>query len=248
MTYTSLNHIVQSYINRKGYTKHWYFQSLKHASDCLREMHFDGMLTVRPKKIPVNAHNGVPLPCDFVELLKLGIAVGQLVRPLVPHSGINRLNAFDDSGEITTYTDSTSVSDLPVWGMGYVDIVSNDYGEHTGRMFGYKDAGLEDGYKLVREREEIQLSEKIVTDYVIMEYIGNGSHSDSATKVDALAQAPIEAYIDWQNDRLQAGNITSPKAMLFFGQMNKFRARKNPLTADAVKRIFNRSKSAAPKG
>lgn len=246
MTYTSLNHIVKSVLNQKGYPIHFYFQYLKHATDCLRELHFDSLRVVQTKKLPVDPDTkAVVLPCDYVDKIKVGVISGQRVIPLVQNDAINRLNNYDDAGNAIAW--GTSEDDRAIWRLTSYDTVQNEFGEHLGRDFGYKDANMGDGYKILRERGELQLSEFITAEYVILEYISDGTGlTDAATKVDPYAQKTIEAYIKWQGSP-NRDNPMSPEAEYYHQQHRVLRARKNPLTKADIIRIQNRERQGGPK-
>lgn len=248
MKYTSIDKITRSILAQKGYTIHWYFQTLKLASDALRELTLDSLLVVHTKKYPVNEYKAFPLPCNYVDWVKVGLIKGQFVRPLVQFDGINRLNNFDANGNPILYgrevVDTDYYWDVPEF---FRDILMNEYDEHKGRFFGHRQNGQYDGFKVLPERNEIQLSEYIDADYVVIEYISDGvSDADAATKVDINAQRAIEAYDFWKSSK-NRDNPFSPEAEAFNMAHRVLRARKNKLTADDVKRIINGNKTAAPK-
>lgn len=246
MLYTSLNHIVKSVLNQKGYTMHWYFQYLKYAADCLRELHFDTLKIVQTKKLPVTDYNAVILPCDYVDYVKVGVIYGQQVTPLVQHGGINRLNNYDDAGNKVLW--GNSEEDNRIWShSSLIYDGQNWFGEYLGREFGYKDSGLNDGFKVLPERGEIQLSEKITADYIILEYISDGTGlPDAATKIDPYAQRAIETYVIWKGSQ-NRDNPASPEAEAHYAQLRILRARKNKMTVDDIRRAINRNKQASPK-
>jgi hypothetical protein len=247
MKFTSLNHIVKSVLNQKGYSIHWYYQYLKYATDCLRELHFSTLRVIQTRKIPVNAYNAFPAPCNMVDWVKVGLPNGQFVRPLVQHDGINRLNNFDDDGNITTYSGTQTTGETTWAETGYWDVVVNDYGEHLGRNFGHRNSNIKDGFKFLPEREEFQLSEAISAEYAILEFISDGTElSDAATKVDALAQRAIETYVIWKGSK-NRDNDQSPEANGHWAAVRVLRARKDPLKKEDIVRAMNRSRTAGPK-
>lgn len=237
MQYTSLDGIVKSVLMQKGYTIHFYIQYLKLAGDCLRELHFDTLRVIQTVKLPVDRTNGVnivTMPCDYVDWVKVGIPYGQEVRPLVQNQGINRLNNYDSAGEKTSYGVAAC------WATGAYNTIINDYGEHMGRQYGHRQSGMTDGLKELRERGEFQLSELVETDWIILEYISNGTGlSDAATSVDPYAQRTIETYIEWKTSR-NRNNPISQEAEAFYAQLRILRARKNPLRPGDIIRMLNR--------
>lgn len=248
MLYTSLNHIVRSVLNQKGYSIHWYFQYLKYGTDCLRELHFDTMYCVQTVKLPVDEFGRVPLPCDYVDKTKVGLIVGQLVKPLVQHEGINRLSNLDDNGNVIAYgtTDPNAIDELTSpWANSAIWF--NDNGEYIGRDFGHKNSNNSDGYKILRERGELQLSEGIGAEFIILEYISDGTGlTDAATRVHPYAQKCIESYIFWKGSA-NRDNPLSPEAEEFNRKHRVLRARLAGWTVNDVKRALNRNKQATPK-
>lgn len=248
MVYTSLNHIVKSVLNQKGYTKHWYYQYLKLAADCLRELHFHSLKNVQTKKIPIDENFQAPFPCDYIAYSKVGLIVGQVVRPLVHARGINRLNNFDEDGNVINYGNATDgYTDEINWSSGIADVVQNENGEHIGRNFGNRTSNMGDGFKEIRERGVFQLSEQVDDDYLIVEYISDGTGlTDAATKVHPYAQQSIETYIEWKASP-NRNNNQSPEAIQHWAAVRKLRAAMNNMTVDDVKRIINRNKQSSPK-
>lgn len=58
----SLDIIVKAYLSKRGLSMHYYIEALSHAVDCMRELNFDTMKTVKTVKIPVNSYGAIPLP------------------------------------------------------------------------------------------------------------------------------------------------------------------------------------------
>ncbi len=247
MNYVSLDTIVRSTLMRRGYSLHWYVQFLKHSADCLRELGFDTLKNVNTKVIPVTAGNVVKLPCDFVDWTKVGTKVGQYVSSLTQNEAMNRLPNYS-GGQIANYGDGTIDSFYP--GFAVTWNYYNDLGEFDGEVYGAT-GGVQSGFKLIRERGIIQLSEQITATEMVLEYIGDGTFCDNATKIDPYAQATIEAYDIWQlkehNRNCGAGERQVAHNQ-FIVEHKKLRSRLNPITTNEIINIFNRSKTASVKG
>lgn len=244
MQYTSLDRIVRSVLNQNGLTMHWYFPFLKLAADCLRDQHFDRLRVVQCKKLEVDTRDrSVPLPCDYLDWVKVGVEVGQMVRPLVQMDSINRLNNYDENGQITTYGRATE-DDYDVWNRASLDITHNIHGEHIGRLFNFRTNNSREGFKEIRERGVIQLSEEVSADYIILEYISDGTQLvDAASKINPYATRTIETYIEWKKSP-NRNNIYSPEADQHFAAAKILRARMNPLTVADYRRIIKRNRQA----
>jgi len=171
-------------------------QFLKYGADCLRELSFDSLMNYRSVKLTLNEYNAVPLPCDYVDWIKVGLENGQMVRPLAQSDGYNRLNNFDDDGNKALYATPTTLAEnsLPLY-----EEAINVNGESVGRQFGFRGGNNPNSFKILRERNsgEIQFDISATGD-IILDYISDGMESDAATSVHPYAMASIEAYINWQ--------------------------------------------------
>lgn len=328
MKYSSLDKIVKGYLLQKGYPIHFYIDFLVYAQRAFEELHFDTIGNVQTKKITINSYNAATLPDDYLDWIKVGVANGQFVRPLVNRPGMNRINNFDSTGAIaflstivpgTLYTNGTyngvpltggtgtgatgtitisggavTLVTLVSAGKGYTDgdilsaaaaniggtgsgftVVSstkipfgdpgaeyisswpwygytvqwNDRLEYTGRNYGAR-LDRSDTYKILPERNEIQLHNSIDATSIILEYISDGSLIDNATQVNPYAKATIEAYINWkwkENNR-SYGEGERMRAQRQFDHQNRIlRARMNPLTIQDIKASIYMNTSAAPK-
>lgn len=253
MKYYTVDSIVRNVLLRRGYPLHWYVQFLVSAKDCLREMALDSMPIINTALIDVETTgNYINLPCDFVDWTKVGIRVGQYVKPLVQRDSINRLHHYDSDGNIDNYEDTTDVptdADTPIiFGspVFFWDTVTWDtYGEFTGRLYGFSGAGSNfDTFKYLPERNQIQLNQNLQVDKIVLEYISDGMSCDAATQVDVYAVATIEAYIIWQLKE-QGRHYTMGERQLaereYLKQYDIFRARMNPLTIEDLRRAIYRN-------
>lgn len=232
-----------------GYPIHYYLQFLKYGADALREMTFDSMRVVNTVRLPVSDYKSVVLPCDFVDWIKVGYESGQYIVPLVAQDAINRLNKFDDAGAKTTFGDASDTIDTILWPVGY-QTYFNNYGEWMGGVFGHGAGYQGDTFKFLPERNEIQLNEALALTEIVLEYVSDGQTSTASTRIDPYAQSSIEAYIDWKykshSTRFGPGEVNIARAE-FYNQHRIYRARKNPLTPEKIKRIFNQGYKAVIK-
>ena len=241
---------------RKGYSLHWYLQGLKAGSDCLRELTFDTLRNINTVKLLVSATGTVDLPCDFVDWVKIGVSIDQYVKPLTQKDGINRLQNLDNSGQPIDYPNDSLIvptNDLFSnfysgfwWGNGF----TTD-GQYLGGWYGFNAGNNQDGFKVIRERSQIQLDENSGADFVILEYISDGQSSDSATQIHPYAQATIEAYVHWQfkEHNRSIGEGEKQRAQLLFSNAHaRLRSRLNGLTKSDIQRIVRKAYGSAIKG
>lgn len=236
-----------------GYTLHYYIQALKSASDCLRELTFDTLQNVNTVNLTLSDSGSADLPCDYVDFVKVGVPYSQYVRPLVQKDSINRLQNKDTSGNPIPYSNAIdvtygdTVSVPPFFESDYI----NDNGEPLGRLFGFNAGWIQDGFKILRERGQIQVDQQLCATSTYLEYISDGQCSDNATKVHPYAQKTIEAYILWQfkqHSRAYGSQERELAKNEFSTQRRILRARMNGLTAQDIKRIVRKSYSATIKG
>jgi hypothetical protein len=233
MKFTSIRAIAKSVLLQTQRPLHYYLQAIKSASDCLRELHLSHLRVVNTRRLTVNSYGAVDLPCNTVDIVQVGLPVGQFVRPLHQQQGINRLVNLDSTGAKVTYGSIATDAENIVGGT----IMYNDNEEAIGRFFGFNDGLLTDTYKFLPERNQIQLNEDLGATEIILVYIDNGSYCDAATKVDPLAQDCIEKYIKWQFSP-NKDNQLSPEGRTYTLALRILRARKSGVTLEDIKRVF----------
>lgn len=252
MTLYTLDSICRSAILKKRYSLHWYVDCLLAAVHCLRELSFDDLRTVNTKLIPVDKVLSVAeLPADFVDEVQVGVRIGQLVKPLVPQDSINNLQNFNASMQPIPYNETNPDGSNPfplyyggLLGTWWNTSHYNNYGEPTGRFYGFGTGAQYDTYKIIKQRNQIQINETLSVDSIVLQYISSGIDADAATQVDPYAVATIEAYIMWQlkEHRSDIGEGEKERAKAaYINQREILRARKNPLTLDVLKRIISKN-------
>ena len=255
MIYTSLDTIVRNYLFQKGYPMHFYLQSLNYARNCLRELTFDSLHIVNTRNITVDSNSVANIPEDCVDIIKVGVPYGQFVRPLIPDNRISRLQNHDSSGNITYYgdpatslitTNSTGFVVPLLWTTNTI----NNFGENIGREFGFGAGSEPDTYRIIPERNEIQLNENSNVTKIIIEYISDGSDANAATGVPAYAEQTILEWIGWQmkehNRTSGLGERQVAKAQYQLAH-KQLRSRLNSISIDELKRIINRHNQGSPK-
>ena len=138
MTYISLDSIVIKFLLDNGYPIHWYFQTLSNSVEVLRELHFDVLKSVNIVPLTINHYHAADLPCDYVDFTKVGVMVGQFVRPLVQRESINRMTNVVNNvkSDYPSGNNSEGVyypNGSPGFGFAWSTNIWNDYGENVGR-------------------------------------------------------------------------------------------------------------------
>jgi len=245
MRYTSLHKVITGYLLQKRYPIHFYVEFLIYANRCLQELHFDTLGNVRVKKLPINEYGAVALPCDFMDWCKISVPIGEYTKPLANRPGLSRLNAFDSNGDKVAYSSvDTEVGTFnALFSNGWNTVRWNDKLESTGRGYGSR-GDQTNTFKVLLERNEIQVNSDIKATEIILEYISDGQESDNATRITPYAIATIEAYINWkykENARSYSETERSRAQREFDHQYRILRARKNSLTIADIKAIINRN-------
>lgn len=247
MKYTSLDSVIRRNLLAKRLPIHYYVEFLVHASTCLRELTFDTLRIVNTVELELNDYYAADLPCDYVDWTKVGIKVGQFVRPITQRDTINRLRNQDAQGDYTTYTDpATANQEFPFWPVFWWFQNIDDLGENTGRLYGFDTSDTVNGFKVIKERRQIQFTESIESTTIVLEYISDGQTSDNATQIDPYAQIAIESFINWK--RSPSADIDrSPEARSYFNQRRILRARMGQVTLADIRQILYRNYRASVK-
>lgn len=249
MRFNTLDQIVRNVLLSKRLSLHFYVEFLTHAANCLRELTIDTLQVINTIELIPNSYYAIDLPCDFVDDLSLGIPVGQYVKPIAKRDNINRLANTNTLGQKIPYgnpaiTDGTTgfFGFWPGW-TWYWNI--DDFGESTGRLYG---AGTisRNGYELIRERNQIQLTETFIGCKVVLQYISDGQCIDNATQITPMAFSCISAYINWKRGP-NADIDRSPEGIAWVNARKVLRARMDDLDIPSLKQILHSNYRGSPK-
>lgn len=240
MKYTTLHKVITGYLLQRRYPIHFYVEFLIYAQRCFQEIHYDTLGNVRTKKLPINEYGAVTLPCDFMDWCKIGVPNGQFVKPLANRPGLSRLNNFDSNGTKIAYPEVNNVFN-GIYG-GWNTVRYNDQLESVGRNYGSRGNQL-NTFKVLLDRNEIQVNIDIQANEIVLEYISDGQESDNATKITPYAISTLEAYINWkmkENGRSYSEYERTRAQRQFDQQHRILRARMNPLSIADIKSIINK--------
>lgn len=247
MDYANLDMITRRSLLERGLPIHYYIEYLSHHAAAIRELSKDTLHLVNTVYLPINSYGAVTIPSDFVDEVLVQVPLGQGIKTLVHQDWITPLRHKDATGAFAPYGNKTSSQDvwtLPYAGWGVLNMDS--YGQPTGRFFGAK-GGTDSGYKVLRERNEIQLSEDLLdSGGVVLIYVGSGQSADNATRIDFRAFAAIQAYADWKTSRNYANNM-SAEARNFYNEQRRLKQQMNELTIADIRNILASSYTAAIK-
>lgn len=240
----TLDNIVRSALADRGYPLHFYLQFLQYGIDALRMLNFDVLQSIKSVRLPVNSYKAVTLPCDFVDIVKLGTETGQYVVEWGPKDSLNRLNDFDANGNKIPYGDPESESGLLPndWEGFWLSNFVNDKGEHKGRIFNNFPA-FRNSYKLLRERNEIQLDTAFEGQEIVLEYISDGLTVDASNAIHPYAIDAIKAYIFWKmKEHARQYNLSERRIAedQFYNQLRLLKGRMNDMDYTTIVRAMAR--------
>lgn len=249
MIYSNLDVIVRRTLLERSMPLHYYLEYLVHCSSAVRELSFDTLRLINTEYLPVNNYGAVDLPADFVDDLGVYCPANGSMQQLPKSFILNPLRQRNSDGDFVPYenTDQQGITS-DIFGLQftwswYWNI--NDWGETTGRYFGAP-GGIQTGYRVFKERRQIQLSNDFIGSGIILQYISDGQRVDNATQIDAQAIACIQSYIDWKSSFNRA-NKNSPEASTFYNEKRRLVGRLNSLTISDIQNIIRNNIFAAIK-
>lgn len=255
MTKTTLDNIVRNMILKRRYPFCFYIDFLVAAVNCLRELNLDDLYVTNTVKLTPNSYNAIDLPNDYLDYVRVGIMAGQNVKNLVPTNKINAIVNRNSSFAPIKYNETRGNADAQtffgaLYPFYWNQVSYNEYGEFTGRLFGSGAGVQDDVFSVFPERNQIQLTENLSTEFVILEYISDGMNADNATQITPYAYSTIQAYIMWQmkaNTRTYSAGEVQLAKQEYIDERKILRARLDPMDMDAWKRKFQSASYASPK-
>jgi hypothetical protein len=245
MKFVTLDQIVRGALDSRGLTIHWYWDFMKHASVCLRELNLHHLRNIRSKILEIDKNGEAKLPCDYVDYVRVLAGISEVPIQMVRYPEMNRLPNIDEEGNQIPYP-PVHYGNM-TYHTRYLYRNRNFWGEYLGGDFGYNGTSYYKGFEIIRERCVIRFTSGIRLEKAVMDYIGDGSGCDAANKVHPYAQQSIEDYIDWYTEPQQRGNWLSPKAQKYKRSVEILRASLDPITTADISAIFNNAEIAAPK-
>jgi len=249
MIYTSLDAIIRRALLQNSMPIHWYAEYLFHSSSCLRELTIDTLKVINTKNLPIGDYGEVDLPDDYLDDIGVSFSTGATLKPIPHRDSINPLRIHNSAtGDFERQPTTTTLSQgglyFPFVGRTWYWNIS-DYSEPTGRLFG-SDGENPNGYKVIKERRQIQLYGEFSGGNMVLQYISDGQSVDNASMVDTLAFQTIQDFINWQSGP-NKNNEFSPEGKKYYNSKRKLRARLNDMTVEDIKNITRANYTAAIK-
>lgn len=250
MTFFTLDISVRRTLLEKGLPIHYYCEELFHQSAAIRELSKDSLQIINSADCAINSYGAIDFPSDFMDDIGVSLPFGGQLQPIPKNDTINRIRIHDtETGQFTPYLNNninTPANTIFGYAPGAVWFWNiNDWGEPTGRYFG-ANGGSISGYKVIKERRQIQLIGLPDTEHVILSYISNGQNIDNATQVDWRAFAAIQAYSGWKSSP-NRDIKDSYEAATYYNERRLMRAQFDDLTTVDIKNILRSNYTSAIK-
>jgi len=249
MEFATLDIIVRRSLLERGLPIQWYSEYLFHQSASIRELAKDTLKIINAANLPVNDYGAVDLPSDFKDDISVCIPVGGLLQPVPKKDSITPLRVHNPTTGIFEPRPDNGNADSGLLNFFGLDTAYfwywnvNEYGESTGGYYGGNGGSFLNGYKVIKERRQIQLTGSFTSTDVVLLYVSNGQKVDNATQVDWDAHAAIQAYCDWKSSP-NASIKDSAEARTYYNEKRLLRGNLNDLTLTDLRNII-RSKYTA---
>ncbi len=254
MSITSLDKIVRNLLLKNRYGLHYYLDFMLFAAECLKELTIDDLHVVNTKLLTVADDGTIEIPADYVDYVSVAIRVGQHTRPLVEDNSLNPLPNYDSNFQVQPYYNYTGTNggyfNQIMYPAIYNGVNTNDYGEPTGRNYGWAGGTGVDTFRVIKERGVIQINQHLGYCYIVLSYIGSGQSVDAATHIDIQADSTLKAYINWQrmeNSRTYNLGEKERGRQLYINERQILRARMSDLTLPKMARILQKNSRASPR-
>lgn len=238
---TKIDSIVRDVLLQKGLSAHYYIRLLSFGLECVKELELDIIGRIRSKVLTLDPNRRAPLPCGYVDWIRVGTNSGQYVINLGSTSKFNRRNN-EVGGTIVSYTDAESTVDISYTDYDDLDRWLNNNGEFVGRQFG-GNGTRRDQFMVVQEEGVIQFDISFEPgSTVTMDYISHDP-TDALASIHKYAESTVKAYMEWRYvSHLPRANgyDKSTAERTYYREMKKLIARKSDVTPEGVKRLIRR--------
>lgn len=254
MIFTTLDIITRRALLEDSMPIHFYFEYLIHGSTAIRELSYDTLKIINTANLPIDDYGAINLPDDFVDDLGCALPLGDGLIPIPKQNALSPLRVHSTTtGQFTPNTANVQTvledsNDNNFWGFSgawsyYWNVDS--YNEPVGRFYGMQ-GGTQQGYKLVKERRQIQFTANFIGGNAVLMYISDGQSIDNASQVDTLAFQAIRSFQEWKRSK-NANDENSPEGRAWYNQRRLLRARLNDVTIIDILNVVRNSYFAAPK-
>lgn len=212
----SIRYVVMSVLNRLGdYSMKQYMRILQMAIEGFNEelalYHTDCGIEV--VYLEMSDAKTVPLPCDFVDYLRIGIPINGKLRVISKHDKLlfprtffgsnygscigGAFSVLPGSGDSVGHTDSGDTDSDNSSGLPNALFFSDHYrnGQFVGGLYGLP-GGIDTAYyRIDYENRQIIFSGNIPRSEIVVEYLSNGLKIDGSSLIPRQTVAPLRTYV-----------------------------------------------------
>ena len=231
---TTIDSIVRQVIIEKSLMPHDYIRLLSFGLNCLKELELDSIGKVKTVILKPDQFSQAPLPCDYVDWVRVGQPNGEHFIQFGPTNKLHR-NKLVVDGQYTARESTTLGWESPyVYGWFYDHCPHPNFGGNPPRN---------DEFMILEEQGLVQFKVGYKEgDDVTMDYIYFDKTSASSN-VHKYAEETIKAYMEYKYllsiPRVQAYDKAEAKRN-YQEQRDILDRRLNDLTPEVVKRLFSR--------
>lgn len=230
---TKLDSIVRAIIIERGLLPHDYIRLLSFGLNCLKELNLDSIGKVKTVILKPDEYSQAPLPCDYVDWVRVGQPNGQYFIQFGPSNKLHRNKQLVDG----QYTPRASVE------LGWEsDYVYEWFDHYCHPNLGWN-LPRGDEFMILEEQDKIQFKigykagSEITMDYIYFD------KTSASSNVHKYAEETIKAYMEYKHmlafPKIQAYDKAEAKRN-YQEQRTILDRRLNDLTPEVVKRLFAR--------
>jgi len=234
----------------------------------IREMGFDMLKRVRSIKRTVDrTTNTVPLPDDFVDLIKIGLVGSDgLVYIFAENKNINMSQAYVSENNVVSADDASyleqrkedktatngisSVSGDPI-DEGFDSYIFRNflYGNYEGGLYGVGGGHHSGEYRINYDQNRIEIDTSTGADEVVIEYIADEARSENPT-IHVYAEEALRQYIYYKLIERKSSVPAPEKARAraeYFNELRRANSRLSNFTKQEALNVIRRNFRQSPK-
>lgn len=233
---TTIDSIVRQVILEKSLLPHDYIRLLSFGLNCLKELNMDSIGKVKTVILKPDQFSQAPLPCDYVDWVRVGQPNGEYFIQFGPTNKLHRNKAMVD-GQYVPRESATLGWESPYvywWFDSNYNRYRNNLGTNPPR---YDEFMVLEEQGLIQFKVGYKEGDEVTMDYIYFD------KTSASSNVHKYAEETIKAYMEYKHmlsiPRAQAYDKAEAKRS-YQEQRKILDFRMNDLTPEVVKRIFER--------
>jgi hypothetical protein len=235
--YAPLKEIIKKVLLESGESgMHKYMLYKNYAIDFIRDFHSRSTGDIKTVKINMDHLKRIKLPDDCIEVVKVGVQMGDKVRVMLTDNEIALYYDKDSCGDKqpNASAQSNQSSDQLLYPFFFTNYV-NSQNEHLGGFYGYGDGVVAQGYRI--NDRYIHFNSDVDTVNAYIEYLSNGFNPNEETLVNIVFTTPLKDFCKWKESADRKGPA-SADAMgwrsMFGSSLTKAVAKAKPITKQDI--------------